>query len=40
MNVIAAIINWFYAKPNKLDEDWRHVPAPNIACRRWGVDYL
>ena len=23
-----------------VDEEWRHVPEPNIACRRWSVDYL
>lgn len=40
MNIIAAIVNWFYAKAHKMDEEWRHVPTPNIACRRWGTDYL
>ena len=21
-------------------DDWRGLPEPNWACRRWGVDYL
>ena len=39
MNVLGAIVTWFYARPHKMDEEWRYGPTPNIACRRWGVDY-
>lgn len=40
MNVIAWLLDLFQNRNRMVDEEWRHVPSPNIACRRWGVDYL
>ena len=33
-------ILWLLEIWNRNDDDWRHVPPPNWACRRGGVDYL
>ena len=40
MNVIAWLLDLFQNRNRRMDEEWRYVPTPNIACRRWGVDYL
>ena len=40
MNVIAWLLDLFQTRNRMVDEEWRHAPTPNIACRRWGVDYL
>ena len=39
MNIIAMLLDWLSSRNRRVDEEWRHVPAPNIACRRWGMDY-
>ena len=39
--MIAWILNWFRLGNRKVNEEWRYVAEPpNIACRRWGQDYL
>ena len=39
MNIIAMLLDWLSSRNRRVDEEWRYGPTPNIACRRWGMDY-